>query len=61
MANNANRRGSTTSGSLVELLAYSELSKGNAFSALVLEKIASNLHHGASVLGKPSRPPDSKP
>jgi len=54
MENNESPRGSTTNGSVAELLAYSELSKGNVFAALILEKIASILHRGDSALEKKS-------
>jgi len=52
MENNESPPGSTTNGSIAELLAYSELSKGNVFGALILEKIASILHRGDSVFEK---------
>lgn len=54
MENKESPRGSTTNGSIAEILAYSELSKGDVFGALILEKIASILHRSACASEKKS-------
>lgn len=61
MENRRNLLGFMTSASLIQILAYSELSKGNVFGALLLDETASKIRLGGLASEKKCEPQDLTP